>query len=55
MTATESQRNEEKPQDIQCQFSVEELEDELWISERDIQIGNTYNQSDIKELHPKRK
>lgn len=37
---------------IKCQFSMEELENELQLSEQDIKAGNVYTQDEMKKLHP---
>lgn len=37
---------------LECQFSLEELENELQQSEEDIKSGRVYSQEEIRRLHP---
>lgn len=37
---------------ISCQFSMDELANELEMSERDIEEGNVFSQAELKQLHP---
>lgn len=37
---------------ISCQFSMDELLNELEMSEQDIEDGNVCSQAELKQLHP---
>lgn len=37
---------------LKCQFSLEELENELQQSEEDINSGRVYTQDEMRKLHP---
>ncbi len=45
-------RKKRELKSIKCQFSMEELENELQLSEQDIKAGNVYTQEEMKKLHP---
>lgn len=45
-------RKKRELKSIKCQFSMEELENELQLSEQDIKAGNVYTQDEMKKLHP---
>ncbi|WP_163309065.1 hypothetical protein [Dysgonomonas sp. 521] len=37
---------------LKCQFSPDELENELQQSEEDIEAGRVYSQDEMRKLHP---
>lgn len=45
-------RKKREMKTLKCQFSLEELENELQQSEEDIKSGRVYNQEEMRKLHP---